>query len=58
MKEEKREELEKEKITEVGKEINNNVNEESKDKTLDIQDRNDDLGGGEEQKKPDRKSVV
>lgn len=51
MKEEKREELEKEKITEVGKEINNNVNEESTDKTLDIQDRNDDLGGGEEQKK-------
>ena len=51
MKEEKREELEKEKITGVGKDINNNVNEESKDKTLDVQDSNADMGGSEEQVK-------
>lgn len=51
MKEEKREELEKEKITGVGKDINNNVYEESTDKTLDVQDSNADMGGSEEQVK-------
>lgn len=51
MKEEKREELEKEKITGVGKDVNNNVYEESKDKTLDVQDSNADMGGSEEQEK-------
>lgn len=49
MKEEKREELEKEKITGVGKDVNNNVYEESTDKTLDVQDSNADMGGSEEQ---------
>lgn len=51
MKEEKREELEKEKITGVGKDVNNNVYEESTDKTLDVQDSNADMGGSEEQEK-------
>lgn len=49
MKEEKREELENEKVTGVGKDAENHINKESQDKTPDVQENSADISDKEKQ---------